>query len=79
MDCKRLTEIIYVPLCKYKGSASLSNMKKWTINVIKQVFTNRSASCILQFNSEKEKKRVKLEQVEVHKYPWPAPLFNLSK
>ena len=26
-----------------------------------------------------EKKKEKLEQVEVHEYPRPAPLFNLSK
>ena len=36
--------------------------------------------CTLQSRSmHLERKKVKLEQVEVHKYPQPAPLFNLSK
>ena len=47
----------------------------WTL-----FYCNFFLFCTLQSGSmHLERKKVKLEQVEVHEYPRPAPLFNLSK
>ena len=48
--------------------------------VLNTFYCNFFLFCTLQSRSmHLERKKVKLEQVEVHENPRPAPLFNLSK